>query len=113
MVAVEPPVNSELNSSGVIWVVHGQQHYRCAPEHLRVATPVEIHIDQAINGRSSSDMSRNLRNATFSRYRDLLMQSPPSDSDDRQVEEFGFEADSKNAFESIKHLCLTTMTILM
>ena len=75
--------------------------FRCAPEHLRAATPVENHLDQAINGRPSRAISRNLRNPTSTRFRDLFSHPLPNDSDDSHVEELGVEPDSKRQRVSV------------
>lgn len=68
VIAVEPPSRPDSNARSVIWLAHGQTLVQAAPEHLRIATPVEYNIETMINGNSSRDITRNLKQATGSSH---------------------------------------------
>ena len=58
--------------------------------YFRYATPVEYNIETMINGESSRDITRNLRQATGAgNYEDITQTDPPDDQDMMDVETFG------------------------
>ena len=52
VIAVEPPT-SDTTASSVIWLSHGAHLVRAAPEHLRVATPLETTVFDVIQGTAA------------------------------------------------------------
>jgi len=46
ILAIEPAESKEVESHSVIWLAHGVQMIRAAPEHLRRATQLEIGLSQ-------------------------------------------------------------------
>ena len=50
VIAVEPPENPESKAITTVWLAHGSQLIRAAPEHLRQATPLEISVGEFVHG---------------------------------------------------------------
>lgn len=77
VIVVEPPEGDSLTSS-VVWVSHAGVLVRCAPEHLRAATPLEITIEHATSEASPPgvDVRRTLARRAGQPYIDLG--DPPS-----------------------------------
>ena len=50
MLAVEPPEGAGSRSISVVWLSHSAQLIRAAPEHLLMATPLEIEVGQFTTG---------------------------------------------------------------
>ena len=49
VIAVEPPMG-DSQAASVVWLSHGATLVRAAPEHLRVATPLEHTVYEVIQG---------------------------------------------------------------
>jgi hypothetical protein len=54
VLAVEPPESDAAVAPGVVWLSHAGVLVRAAPEHLRMATPLEVTIEQAIRGPAAA-----------------------------------------------------------
>ena len=52
VIAVEP-ASHEGQASSVIWLAHGATLVRAAPEHLRVATPLETNVYDVVEGTAA------------------------------------------------------------
>jgi len=74
VLAVEPPEGAGSRSITVVWLSHGAQLIRAAPEHLRMATPLEIEVDQFVTGPQADPkhpISRTLVGKRKAKYVDL------------------------------------------
>jgi len=73
VIAVELPEGDNSNAVSIIWLAHGTQLIRAAPEHLRQATPLEISVSEYIQGPAANPQqfqSQTLRQQRV-RYVDL------------------------------------------
>ena len=75
ILAVEPPESgNECRGVSVVWLSHAGVLIRAAPEHLRMATPVEVSVETAVRGDAAPPgvaITRTVTGKDNSRYIDL------------------------------------------
>ena len=90
VLAVEPPEGKESKAITTVWLAHGSQLIRAAPEHLRQATPLEVRLGEFVQGPAADPnrfISQTLGNGRGKRPHYYDLGARPSPAELRQDEQ--------------------------